>query len=212
MTTSEYGPDDNLIPQRRPLPVGSDGQPAELAELVGLLRQVDVLIGRAVHAAAALDGRRAAAQEGMAVDLAAGLHTGWTRADLNMLLTAADLLGRLPATASLFEAGLLSWGHVRQLLCGVRRFDADRLASVDAQLGSHRHRLAALGPDERTWVVQEVIDDVIVTDSEGGRIEAKIIGVEGEEGGEIAVLASPGGKVHRLPLGSVKEARLAFRI
>ena len=51
-----------------------------------------------------------------------------------------------------------------------------------------------------------------VTDLDGGWIEAKIVGVEGEQGGEIAVLASPGGRVHRVPLASVKEARLAFRI
>jgi ribosome maturation factor RimP len=51
-----------------------------------------------------------------------------------------------------------------------------------------------------------------VTDSDGGRLEAKIVGLEGDEGGEVAVLESPGGRLHRVPLTSVKEARLAFRI
>jgi ribosome maturation factor RimP len=51
-----------------------------------------------------------------------------------------------------------------------------------------------------------------VTDLDGRRLEAKIVGLEGDDGGEIAVLESPGGGLHRVPLASVKEARLAFRI
>ena len=51
-----------------------------------------------------------------------------------------------------------------------------------------------------------------VTDRDGGRLEAKIVGLEGDAGGEVAVLESPGGRLHRVPLASVKEARLAFRI
>ncbi|MDQ3950542.1 MAG: hypothetical protein M3282_09350 [Gemmatimonadota bacterium] len=51
-----------------------------------------------------------------------------------------------------------------------------------------------------------------VTGLDGRRLEAKIVGLEGGEGGEVAVLESPGGRLHRVPLASVKEARLAFRI
>ena len=51
-----------------------------------------------------------------------------------------------------------------------------------------------------------------VTDLEGGRIEAKIVGLDGAEGGEIAILEASDGRLHRVPLASVKEARLAFRI
>ena len=51
-----------------------------------------------------------------------------------------------------------------------------------------------------------------VMDLDGRRLEAKIVGLEGDEGGEVAVLESPGGRMHRVPLASVKEARLAFRI
>jgi ribosome maturation factor RimP len=51
-----------------------------------------------------------------------------------------------------------------------------------------------------------------VMDLDGERLEAKIVGLEGSEGGEIAVLEMPGGRQHRVPLASVKEARLAFRI
>jgi len=51
-----------------------------------------------------------------------------------------------------------------------------------------------------------------VTDLDGGRVEAKIVGLEGAEGGEVALLEGPDGRLHRVPLASVKEARLAFRI
>jgi ribosome maturation factor RimP len=51
-----------------------------------------------------------------------------------------------------------------------------------------------------------------VMDLDGNRIEARIVGLEGGEGGEVAVLESPGGRLHRVPLSAVKEARLAFRI
>jgi ribosome maturation factor RimP len=51
-----------------------------------------------------------------------------------------------------------------------------------------------------------------VTDLDGQRLEAKIVGLEGGDDGDVAVLESPGGRLHRVPLASVKEARLAFRI
>jgi ribosome maturation factor RimP len=51
-----------------------------------------------------------------------------------------------------------------------------------------------------------------VTDLDDRRLEARIVGLEADERGEVAVLESPGGRLHRVPLASVKEARLAFRI
>ncbi len=51
-----------------------------------------------------------------------------------------------------------------------------------------------------------------VTGVDGERLEAKIVGLEGTEGGEVALLEAPDGRLHRVPLASVKEARLAFRI
>jgi ribosome maturation factor RimP len=51
-----------------------------------------------------------------------------------------------------------------------------------------------------------------VVDLQGARLEAKIVGLEGGEGDEVALLEAPDGRVHRVPLTSVKEARLAFRI
>src|SRR5689334_18127015 len=54
----------------------------------------------------------------------------------------------------------------------------------------------------------------VLTPAHGGRIEGRIIAVEGEEGSEVAVL-EPDGKTkvqRRIPLADVKEARLAFHM
>jgi ribosome maturation factor RimP len=51
-----------------------------------------------------------------------------------------------------------------------------------------------------------------VVDRQGARIEARIVGLEGVDGEEVALLEAPDGRLHRVPLTSVKEARLAFRI
>ena len=51
-----------------------------------------------------------------------------------------------------------------------------------------------------------------VTGVNGDRLEAKIVGLEDAEGGEVALLEASDGRLHRVPLASVKEARLAFRI
>ena len=44
----------------------------------------------------------------------------------------------------------------------------------------------------------------------GGRIEGDIVGLEGEEGREVAVIRDQRGVEHRVPLADVKEARLVF--
>ena len=44
----------------------------------------------------------------------------------------------------------------------------------------------------------------------GGRAEVEIVGVEGEQGGEVAVVRDAKGVEQRIPLSDVREARLAF--
>jgi ribosome maturation factor RimP len=46
----------------------------------------------------------------------------------------------------------------------------------------------------------------------GGRIEGKIVALEDAEGAEVAVIELAGGKLVRVPLSGVSEARLAFRL
>ncbi len=52
----------------------------------------------------------------------------------------------------------------------------------------------------------------VLSPEHGGRFEAKIVAVEGEEGSEVAVLESKPGEHRRVPLAVVKEARLAFHL
>ena len=51
-----------------------------------------------------------------------------------------------------------------------------------------------------------------VTRADGARLEAKIVGFDDAEGGATALLEAEDGRLHRVPLTSVKEARLAFRV
>ena len=52
----------------------------------------------------------------------------------------------------------------------------------------------------------------VLTPEHGGRIEGKILAVEGEQGSEVAVLEPKPGIERRIPLAAVKEARLAFHL
>lgn len=52
----------------------------------------------------------------------------------------------------------------------------------------------------------------VLAPDEGGRIEGRILGVEGASGSEVAVLEPKAGQQRRIPLTAVKEARLAFHL
>ncbi len=52
----------------------------------------------------------------------------------------------------------------------------------------------------------------VLSPEHGGRIEAKILAVEGDIGFEVAVLEPKEGTERRIPLAAVKEARLAFHM
>jgi ribosome maturation factor RimP len=52
----------------------------------------------------------------------------------------------------------------------------------------------------------------VLSPEHGGRIEGKILAVEGELGSEVAVLEPKAGDQRRVPLAVVKEARLAFHM
>lgn len=52
----------------------------------------------------------------------------------------------------------------------------------------------------------------VLTPAHGGRLEGRIVGVEGEAGSEVAVLEPKAGDERRIPLADVKEARLAFHM
>ena len=52
----------------------------------------------------------------------------------------------------------------------------------------------------------------VLSPEHGGRIEGKIVALEGEAGSEVAVLEPKAGDQRRIPLAGVKEARLAFHL
>jgi ribosome maturation factor RimP len=52
----------------------------------------------------------------------------------------------------------------------------------------------------------------VLAPEHGGRIEGKILAVEGEPGSEVAVLEPAKSAERRIPLADVKEARLAFHL
>ena len=52
----------------------------------------------------------------------------------------------------------------------------------------------------------------VLSPDHGGRIEGKIVAIEGDAGSEVAVLEPKAGDQRRIPLAVVKEARLAFHM
>lgn len=155
----------------------------ELAALSAALREADRAMARAVTLAGQLDGRRAAAEEGMTVDGALQLHTGAARSDVSMVLTAGDVLARMPATAGLFAAGVLSWGHVRTLVAGVRRLDTTARATLDDHLGAQADRLAAMEPEQRLWAVDDAVAACTplrqLEDRTDRAVEAEFLAIQG---------------------------------
>jgi hypothetical protein len=143
--------------------VATDPRPrqraGELAALGDTLAAMDRLAAHAVRLAGELDGRRAAAEEGMTVDGALRLHTRTAGQDIATVLTAADQLRSMPVVAGLFQRGVLSWGHVRALMVGTRRFDPEARTALDTYLGDHADRLARLDTDRLAWALDDAIED-----------------------------------------------------
>jgi hypothetical protein len=143
--------------------VATDPRPRQAAgELAGLahtLAAMDRLAAHAVTLARRLDGRRAAAEEGMSVDGALRLHTRAAGSDISMVLTAADRLATMPAIAELFQTGVLSWGHVRALITGTRRMPTTQRDALDRYLGAHADQLAQLDTDRLSWAIDDAIED-----------------------------------------------------
>ena len=131
----------------------------QLAELVEVLGEIDRLAARACRLAAQVDGRAAVAEEGMPVETALQLHTGWTRTDVRTLLTAADTLASMPAAADLFDRGVFSWGHIRALTAGVRPLDPAARAELDGQLDRRGDQLGRLEGERRLWALDDAIAD-----------------------------------------------------
>ena len=130
---------------------------AALTRLVAAMRMADGAMVEVVAAAGALDGALAAREEGMTVDGALRLHTGATRSDVAVVLTAAQVLDVMPVTAGLFARGVFTWGHIRTLVAQTRRLDVTTRSELDRYLGEHAGRLAKLDTDGRLGAIDDAI-------------------------------------------------------
>lgn len=139
--------------------VGPDALPAdaELADLVAAMDVADRAMARVVTLAGRLDASQAAREEGMTVDGALRLHTGATRGDVTVVLTAAQVLSVMPVTAGLFDRGVFTWGHIRGLVAQSRRLDVATRRALDEHLGVHADRLARLDTDGRLAAIDDAI-------------------------------------------------------
>ena len=114
------------------------------------------------------------ALEGVPLDTALNLVHRLPSADRSMQLTAADVLGHMPATAALFRAAELSWGQVRAIVAEARRLTRDQRAALDARIGASRDRFAKLDPDDAIDAIRiaaEELRDVATTERNEERTE-----------------------------------------
>jgi ribosome maturation factor RimP len=91
------------------------------------------------------------------------------------------------------------------------RLDGSGLVSPEyvLQVSSPGERLLRSARDWRRFVGQWAN---VLAPEHGGRIEGKILAVEGESGSEVAVVSPKSGAERRIPLADVTEARLAFHL
>lgn len=91
------------------------------------------------------------------------------------------------------------------------RLDASALLSdrYELQVSSPGERLLRTAAEWRRFVGQWAN---VLSPARGGRFEGKIIDVQGADGAEEVVVELESGEHRVVPLGEVKEARLAFRV
>ena len=68
-------------------------------------------------------------------------------------------------------------------------------------------RVLRHAPDWRRFIGKRAN---VLSPEHGGRFEAEIVAVEGEEGNEVVLLRGDRGDERRIPLAGIKEGRLAF--
>ncbi|MDP8927133.1 MAG: HNH endonuclease [Actinomycetota bacterium] len=142
--------------------------PLTLAEGAGLLSELSEalnLMEQATAKAVDLVGRLQRAGvvehlEGLPLDLFLALAHRLTSGDRRMLLEAARVLDRLPATRVLFSEQKLSWGQVRGIVARLRRLPLDDLAEIDARVEASLERIDAYSPDELVWAVERAADEL----------------------------------------------------
>ncbi|MFA9431870.1 DUF222 domain-containing protein [Egicoccus sp. AB-alg2] len=89
-----------------------------------------------------------------------------TTADRRMLLTAADVLRRLPGLQSAFDQHKLSWAQLRIIVLEVARLPRRLDVQLDAAVDELVDRLEGTDPDAVSGLVRWLVTDLTATDPE----------------------------------------------
>ena len=138
--------------------VTADDLRAAAADLV----KAEHHIARAVLALGRIAGTGTCERvEGLPLDLFIGLACRLTGADRAVLIGAGQVLAQMPATASLFESGAISWGQVRRIVKAARTLRVAQRAELDEQIAASAERYSgidAFGPDQLCEAVDAAAD------------------------------------------------------
>ncbi|MBW3659236.1 MAG: 13E12 repeat family protein [Actinobacteria bacterium] len=98
--------------------------------------------------------------EGLPPDLVLANLCRLIRADRSTILTAADVLRSMPATAGLWQTGVLSWGQVRNLCLRAAKLRASDREILDRRLAATAEDADAYGPDGLLDAVDRAVWDL----------------------------------------------------
>ncbi|MFN2557473.1 MAG: DUF222 domain-containing protein [Nitriliruptorales bacterium] len=154
-----------------------------LAELSEALRDMQRATAKAVDLAGQV--QRAGVVEiieGLPLDLLLALEHRMVSSDARMILEAARLLERMPATKTLFGEGKLSWGQVRGIVARLRRMKVEDLPLIDERVEASLDLVDKYTPDELVWAVERAADEVDgarkVERSEQRQVEASFLSIQ----------------------------------
>ncbi|MBW3562228.1 MAG: 13E12 repeat family protein [Actinobacteria bacterium] len=114
-------------------------------------RQIVTLLGELVRSG------RIEQLEGLTPELLLKLKHAQSGLDCWLVLTAVEVLARMPATARLYRQGLLSWSQVCQIVSRVRRLPVEAMGIIDRRIDASTDLLDALGPDGLEAAVDQAV-------------------------------------------------------
>jgi len=159
----------------------------ELGLLLDDVRRAEHHLARAVVRAGRLASSGVSEKvEGLPLDLLLGVACRLTGADRRTLIAAGETLVDLPAVATLFTEGALSWGQVRAITTAARRVPVAQRGVLDARVAASA--TDGFDPDDLVWAVQAAADDLraprTVERAESRRRESNFLSVQaGLDGG-----------------------------
>ncbi len=132
-----------------------------LADLSSALRDMQQATAKAVDLAGKV--QRAGVVEiieGLPLELLLALEHRMVSSDARMMLEAARVLERMPATKALFLEGKLSWGQVRGVVARLRRMKVNDLPLIDERVAASLDLVDKYSPDELVWAVECAADEI----------------------------------------------------